>query len=314
MACLVEPYIQGQSSVIGEALLTRAMQVLAALQTAAEGAAEVGIVVEVANSGASNPAMWLAGTERLQFMGGAEAQAGKVIVKVVLVLEEAGQSGLVVASDGVVVAKQEKAGAQPFRKRLDAGQERGEEALLPGDLLGTTVPRRNVDAEHSELRRSVEENGGGPAGLTDRDLGDAAAYAEAAGEKDATVTLSDRRVDDVAIGFQAGAEELSSRASAGLAENDDVVASAAQPVQNFCGARFGGGSDVESEDAGTSATTMLCGTGTASTGMASVSAGVRLRGDCCRHRVGDPVRAVRERGSGDLFAARMRCPAGSRRQ
>ena len=75
----------------------------------------MGVVVEVAEAGAADPAVGLVAPVGLQLVGGAQAEAGELLVEVVLVGKEAGQRGVVVAGDGVVVAEQEEAGARCWR-------------------------------------------------------------------------------------------------------------------------------------------------------------------------------------------------------
>jgi hypothetical protein len=106
--------------------------------------ADMDIVVQVTDSGSSDPAVRL-GRQPAELVCWREAKANEVVVHRVLVWKEAGQARLVLAAYDVVVAEHQHAIAKPGRQSGDAGHQRGDEGALALNLRGRSIARRDVN-------------------------------------------------------------------------------------------------------------------------------------------------------------------------
>jgi hypothetical protein len=280
MSSSIELEAQCQRGMIGESLLPRSVQVLAASQAGRNIGPEVGIVIEVADSSAADPAMRMRRPIGTKLMCGAEAEAGELVVELVLIREEAWQCWLVVPSDRVVVAQHEQAIAIGSRQRLKAREERIDEALLASDLLGTTIARRDVDTQKSELRLGVDDDATRTRRHADRNRLKFPGNGQSRSEEHTALTPFVTREGEVAVALEAGTNQLSTEAAIGLAEDDQVIIAAAQPAQDPRRASLSGDPDVEGDNAqflGSAWSTRGAVTAVSATGRRSGKAGGRHR-------------------------------------
>src|SRR4051812_34906333 len=104
MAGLVDAQAHRDRGVVGERALARPMQVFAPFDGAMQLAADVNVVVEIAQAGAADPAMRVI-TTRAELVCGAHSDRFELVMQAVLPRKEAWETWFVVARHSVVVAR-----------------------------------------------------------------------------------------------------------------------------------------------------------------------------------------------------------------
>jgi hypothetical protein len=192
--------------------------------------------------------MGMVGTVRPELVRGTESQAVEFIMEGILIGEESRERWLMVSSNGVVVAEHKQPVAVRSGQLLDALQQRGNEALLSGNLLGTAVARGHINAEDGELRLGIENDATRPGWDADRKWLKRAGNGQPRREKHAALAAFVTGERQVTIGSETCTDQLGAGAVIGLAEDDQIVLAPSQPAQYPLSARLCSDRDIEGEN------------------------------------------------------------------
>ena len=234
--------------VVRKASFTWPVQVRAAFNATVQPATDMDVVVEVAQTGAPDPAVRLIAT-RPKLVRGTQTDALELVVQIVLPPEKARQRRIVPPRHRVVIAGEHEPLAQRRGQLAQTGKHRRNERLLARDLMVASIARRDIDTDERDLPRlRVEDNRSRPTRQRHPHLlGKVVDEPDPACEENTAFACVTRVTHPKTGRAEPFGEEVGAGATARLSKHDDVVRTRAKPAKNGTRARRGGRADVEGQ-------------------------------------------------------------------
>ena len=237
----------GDCGVIGETALAWPVQILAPLNGAMQSTANVHVVVEVAQSRPTYPAMGVSAA-RTQLVCRSQTDSAKFIMQPVLPREETGEPRHMISRHGIVVTSEDEPFTLRRRQPAQTLEHRSDECLLSFDFAIAPVARRYVHAnERNAPRPCVEHYCRSTARKRNGHVGKVTHNSESARDEDATLSGVVHMTHIEPARAQAIDQQGSARTTR-LGEHDYVVPTRTQPSHYLVRAMRGSCADIEGKD------------------------------------------------------------------